>query len=476
MIKNPFDTTTNKNLMGERVVKTGPTVLYLRYGEILESKSKVYVLKKNQAIRLQSLQDHKDELDGTDKPSGFIWQVEGPCKFIPNKYTKVIKTVDAILIEPESGIYVQSIETNEKKLVVGPCAYLLNATEELYIKAYSDLEAAALSLSPYGSSEATVIRLQKGQVICVLDIDKHEKIICGPGSYILGPDEVLKVLNLSGGKPKVPRQIIAAKIELGPAFMSDLFEVRTKDNAALRLLLTYKWQFLVNEKESYLAFSLPDFVGYICNTLCSKIREEAAKYLFEEFHTNTVAIIRKSLFRDVELVHEDGVKENAHGLLFDEIKLLISEVDVKSVDPSNPEINRLLNQSIKSNMRIVCQKLELEASLNAQKESIKEEANIQKLRESFIDIQNENFSLDKVEKAKIEGAALIEEAKAKKEAHVLKETAKLHTQLYKMQKTIELLDSEAGDRYLEYLKVMNMKKIPQSWFINTDSKVSLGLM
>lgn len=101
--------------------------------------------------------------------------------------------------------------------------------------------------------------------------------------------------------------------------------------------LSYKWQFMVNQNDAHLVFSMPDFIGYACLTLCSKIREEAAGYKFEEFHIGTVSILRKALFTKHIF---NGVE--IEGMYFDGIKLLISEIDVKSMVPVNSEINALL--------------------------------------------------------------------------------------------------------------------------------------
>lgn len=325
VIKNPFDVKEKKYKMGQREVIVGPRALCLNYSEsIEEDKRKVHILSKNQALRLMALADHED------KAAGSIWQVVGECRFIPNKYTQVLKPINAIMINEGEGIYVKNVETSAKKLVKGPCAYLLEANEELYNKPYSDMERQALTLPAQATYEATVVRLQKGEIMCVLDAEKNEHMLAGPLNYLLSPEEAVKVLWLSAGKPKKPKQIKAAKIRTGPDFMSDRFEVRTKDNAQLSLLLTYKWEFLVDKEESFKVFALPDFIGYACTTLCSRIREEAAKFTFEEFHGKTVGLIRKCMFQDHDVaIGKSGKRVKAHGLLFEEQKLLISEVDVK---------------------------------------------------------------------------------------------------------------------------------------------------
>jgi major vault protein len=413
--------------------------------------------------------------DHDGKQAGTVWQVVGECKFIPNKYTEVLKPINAIQISDGEGIYVKNVETSAKKLVKGPCAYLLEANEELFHKQYSEMERAALGLGAQATYEATVVRLQKGEVMCILDAEKNEHILVGPVNYILDPEEHVKVLYLSAGKPKKPKQIKVAKVRIGPDFMSDKFEVRTKDNAQLSLLLTYKWEFIVDKSEAYKVFALPDFIGYSCTTLCSRIREEAAKFTFEEFHSKTVGLIRSVLFQDHIVSNTKGEKSKVHGLYFDEIKLLISEVDVKEVTPVNDEINNLLNQSIKSNMIIVCNKMEQDANLKSQKEKIKTSAEIQKLRQNLIDIQNENMSLEKIENAKIEGQVQILKAKAQKEAEELKKHAKAKIELDRMKSIINLLNTEAGEKYLELLRAQNFAAIKQNWYVSSDNKVALPL-
>lgn len=138
----------------------------------------------------------------------------------------MIRQVNPIVIKENTGIYVRNIETSQKKLVRGPCGYLLKATEELYTKQFSEMERAALKLDSYGTYWATTVQIEKGEVICILDAEKNEHLICGPQTYMLDADECLKCLWLSAGKPKRPKCIQCAKVRIGPDFTSDKFEIR----------------------------------------------------------------------------------------------------------------------------------------------------------------------------------------------------------------------------------------------------------
>lgn len=130
------------------------------------------------------------------------------------------------------------------------------------------------------------------------------------------------------------------------------------------------------------------------------VREEAAKHNFENFHNATVAIIRKALFSDITVPDEDGVDKKYNGRYFPEVRFLVNEVDVKEVTPVNAEIYKLLNQSIKSNMIIVCKKMESAAEIDAAMQKVKAKAAISTLREKLVDIENANLRLEKLEKAK----------------------------------------------------------------------------
>ena len=123
--------------------------------------------------------------------------------------------------------------------------------------------------------------------MCAVDVENNnERILIGPLTYILVPQEtvkvsichsknslvtlssihlsVTKIVYLSSGKPKRPNMIKAAKIKLGPSFMSAIFTVRTKDKA--------------DQQSAHKVFAL---IRYSCPSLCSGISEEAARHNFE---------------------------------------------------------------------------------------------------------------------------------------------------------------------------------------------------
>lgn len=91
--------------MGERQVRVGPLEFALHYHEKIANDEihNVHILSDQEAIEIESQKDYDD------KPAGFRWQVRGPCRYVPGKYDKIVRKLTAILINQNSGIYVQVI-------------------------------------------------------------------------------------------------------------------------------------------------------------------------------------------------------------------------------------------------------------------------------------------------------------------------------------------------------------------------------
>ena len=73
------------------------------------------------------------------------------------------------------------------------------------------------------------------------------------------------------------------------------------------MLVTYKWQLLVDSKTAVDLYQTEDFVGVACRKMQSKIREAAAELKFAEFQNDTVRHLQQKLFvRDQELPDGKG--------------------------------------------------------------------------------------------------------------------------------------------------------------------------
>ena len=423
------------------------------------------ILNKNQYIFLQAIRDHQAEVQEEGKTvmkkfkAGEMRRVIGPTIYYANtNELKVGSTQTAVNVGENEAIYVRNLVSSELKTVRGPVSYFLDVDEELYSKPLSNQEYDALNIPRSATYNAYHINIQKNEVVCIINYKTgHESFIEGPKSMVMESNCGLRTLSISGGIPKVENAVTIAIVNKGPDFMSDKFCVRTKDNAVLDMELTYKWQFVVSEKpsdEEYEKIFSGDFIGYSCQSLRSRIRELASGHDFESFHKNASDILRKFLFKDYDWKFDDGTSTNLHGRFFREFSFLIFAVDVKELRPVDSEIALLLDSSIKSSMNIMCNKLQENAKNLAEKETIQSEIEFAKLKKNLIEIKISNSQKEKIEQAKIEAQAQIEREKAAHDSTSLLQKAKNELQIAEIKKTMDLLEGEKGDNYIEYLKLM----------------------
>eukprot|EP01080_Neovahlkampfia_damariscottae_P003362 gene3362-5909_t len=455
-VENPFDKTKSNYHMGEVEIRQGPAVFSLYPLEVLSaSVQDVIILNNSTGAVIQATQDFDD------KKAGEEWIIKGPTSYIPTVNEILIKIVPAINISQGEAIYVRNTRTSELKMIKGPTSFIPSVNEEEYHKKLSNEEYTALGIPKNASSRAYNLQIQKNEIVCVVDYLKNKnRYVIGPISLLLGPHEGVKVLNLAGGLPKEENQMKSAILRCGPDYFPDQFNVRTKDNAVLKITISYKWKFILDDEKLDKMF-MGDFVGYSCQSLRSRVRETSSQHNFEEFHTGAAKILRKSIFKkySIPTVFE-GKKETFEGIgrFFEEMQFFIFELDVKEIIPVDAEIASLLEESIKSNMTILCSKLSDTAQNEQEKERLLQECEIEELKHGLIKLENENLTNEILEKEKIQGDALIEKAKAEKEANEILLKSQNSLEIQTMKDKIELLKGTEGERYLEFMKISSINK------------------
>jgi len=278
-------------------------------------------------------------------------------------------------LDENEGIYVRDIKTGRVRAVIGE-TYMLTQDEELWQKELpkqvedlltrdalverniptrnqtSDKTQAATTTT---SSKPNVTKRDKSKLVtyrvphnaCVQIYDyksKKARIVFGPELVMLGPDEHFTLISLSGCVPKKPNQIQSLCLLLGPDFFTDVIVIETADHARLSLQLSYNWHFQINditdEKEAAKLFSVPDFVGDAAKAIASRIRGAVAGTQFDDFHKNSAQIIRTSVF---------GLDSNQHvreEFIFPQNNLVITSVDIQSVEPVDQRTRDALQKSV----------------------------------------------------------------------------------------------------------------------------------
>ncbi len=405
---------------GRKELRTGLCKFFLHPGESLEDGKikNIYVLGADEALLLSAVESFTDET-GTNRLAGSFWMIAGPRDYIPPVAVVVKEKRRAIPLDANEGVYIRNIRTGVVRAHIGK-TILLNEDEELWEKQLPPLVEELLGiprLTKIGKDSAggspTVARNKNSVVSCniphnalvqVYDYTtKRARVIFGPDQVMLMPDEEFTVVSLSGGKPKSPDVIKSLCLSLGPDFMTDIVVVETLDHARLQLQLSYNWEFdRVNIEKR--AFSVPDFVGDACKAIASRIRGVVAGETFDAFHKHSASIIRRAVFG-----------ERGH-LEFTANGLIVTNVDIHSVDPVDPKTREALTKSVQLAIEITTKSqeaaalqqatsLEQEAKGKLERQIIEDRCESEKERMKLLEIEASNAAVESTGASKAQSSA-----------------------------------------------------------------------
>lgn len=390
-------------------------------------------------------------------------------------------------LDDNEGIYVRDSKTGKVRAVVGQ-TYIINQDEELWDKQLpeqiekllsaevdplADRTARAHNKETKGRVKNQVVnyRVPHNAAAQIYDYKaKRARVVFGPDLVMLDPDEHFTQLSLSGGKPKRPNCIRSLCLLLGPDFMTDIITVETSDHARLALQLSYNWHFEVpkddNKADAAALFAVPDFVGDACKALASRIRGAVASVPFDDFHRNSARIIRSSVF---------GLDDNMKvkdSFMFKANRLIITNVDIQSVEPVDQRTRDSLQKSVQLAIEITtnsqeatarheAERLDQEAKGRLERQKIHDEAEAEKARTSLLELQSLSAAVEstgqakaeaqsRAESQKIEGQSAVEQAQLKAEAQNIEAENELH----------RINDARKGE--LEYIQSNNTLEIEKA--------------
>jgi len=446
VIVDPVDTETGKPRLGTRELRKGELSFFLRPGERLENGiQKIHILDSEEALLLRAREQFKD--GETTRRPGDRWMIHGPCDYVPPVNVEILESRRVIPLDINEGIYVRDVKTGRVRAVIGE-SYMLKIDEERWAK---DLPAVVQELlakegkpvNPKGQTEVVVYKAPHNTCVQIYDYkSKQPRVIFGPDLVMLGPEEQFTVLSLSGDKPKRPHVIKSLSLQLGPDFMTDIVIVETADHARLSLKLSYNWHFEVDREVPDKIFSVPDFVGDACKAIASRVRGEVALHSFDEFHRNSAKIIRTAVFG----VDEKGKIRNTFS--FSANSLVISNIDIQSVEPVDSRTRDALQKSVQLAIEITTRSQEAEARHEAErreqeargqleKYKLLNEAKAEESRKNLLQLQSQSATVEstgaataeakaQAARAEIQGQAAVEAARLNAEANKIKYKAELH--------------------------------------------------
>ena len=476
--------------LATKELRKGEMQFFLQPGEsLLNGIESVHVLGEDEALLLVAQEAFADSSggaalgeDGGSTGDGSLvgdvarrpgdkWMVYGPSEYIPPVEVEILERRKAIPLDENEGVYVRDTRTGAVRAVVGK-TYMLQPHEELWSKELtSEVEelieqqalgsvfidpakrgtgvskAAAMAAKARRDHTAVVqFRVPHNACVQVYDFKKKaSRVVFGPSLVCLMPDEQFTILKLSGDKPKRPNVIRSLCLMLGPDFMTDIVTVETSDHARLRLTLAYNWHFEVDkdggdEAESQKVFNVRDFTGDACKALASRVRGAVASESFDNFHKHSAKIIRGSVF---------GLKDGKVGdrLKFDANNLVITNVDIQSVEPVDKSTRESLQKSVQLAIEITTSSQEARARHDAhaeeeaakgrlERQKLKNQAEAEAERANLLRLQAESAAVEssgqataearaRAEAAQIEGTAAVKQAELEAQSLKIASEARL---------------------------------------------------
>jgi major vault protein len=489
IVVNPIDT-NGKPQLGLKEIRQGRRSFFLHPGEYLEPSiteiiddldekltrilqspdepitiRKSYMLQEQQALLLKAKENFQEIIDGDNitREAGQLWMIYGPREYIPRLELEVVEKRKAIPLDQNEGVYIRNLQTGELSLIRGPQAYMLAPYEVLWERKLPSIVEKILGAmatrftegrgntageavdllegkGPYyghrydaakyreHNSQALVFNIPQNGAVQLQDFKNNQsRVVFGPNLVMLGPDEEVTVLSLSGGVPKVPHRIKSLILLLGPDFMTDTFPLETADHARLKLKLSYNWYFDLdreNQAEALKLFQVPDFVGTACKAIASRVRSSVAGVNFDAFHRNSAEIIRRSVF---------GVDEAGNintELRFNTNNLVINNVDIQAAEPVDQETLASLQKSVQLAISITtnaqeaaarhdAERIEQEAKARLERQMIIDQAAAEAERRNLLEMSAENSAIEAVGQANAEARARTEASRIQGEASIL---------------------------------------------------------
>eukprot|EP01092_Planopodium_desertum_P003640 TRINITY_DN16774_c0_g1_i2.p1 TRINITY_DN16774_c0_g1~~TRINITY_DN16774_c0_g1_i2.p1 ORF type:complete len:845 (+),score=265.76 TRINITY_DN16774_c0_g1_i2:157-2535(+) len=429
IVLDPVDPDTGKQHFGRKDLRKGERSFFLHPGENLEKGIQdVEVLAFNEALLLRAKEEFTDSENKEKHEPGDLWLIKGPRDYIPPIEVEIVKRREAIPLDENEGIYVRNIKTG-KVTVVSGTSHLLEANEVLWEKQLTPVVEELLAKAENRKDARDPTRLvtyraPHNSAVQIYDFkEKKSRVVFGPKLVTLGPDEHFTVLSLSGDKPKRPHVIKDLKLLMGPDFMTDFVIVETADHAKLKLKLSYNWHFNVDtssEETSAKIFQVPDFVGDACKAIASSVRAVVAMHTFDDFHKKSARIIREAVFgKDEKGKIKDEYEFEANGLV-------ITNIDIQSVEPVDSRTRDSLQKSVQLAIEITTKSQEARARHEAERagqeargklerQKLEDEAKAEEARKELIQLEAESAIVESTGQALAEAQAKakVEEIQAK---------------------------------------------------------------
>jgi len=340
------------------------------------------------------------------------------------------------MLKPNEELFEKAFDAEiENLLYVDPMAQ----------RTMSYTEVQKLVIPPRDKTKVITYRIPSNMAVQLFDYKvKTNRIVFGPDLVLLGPNEVFTVLSLSGGRPKRADYKKSLAMLLGPDFMIDLVTVDTSDHARLNLQVSYNWQFDIDvnnytPEQALKIFSSSDYIGLACRRLASLIRGAIARVPFDAFHKHSATIIHNAVFHPDSEDSYTVPKDDIEPLRF-ENRLLITGIDIQSVEPADAKTRDALTLSVQlaieittksqeANARQDAEKREQEARGKLERQKLTDSAEAEKKKKDLLQLKADSTRVEATGRAVAEARASSLQKEIEAQAEVTQAENKAQAQL-----------------------------------------------
>jgi len=205
----------------------------------------------------------------------------------------------------------------------------------------------------------------------------------------------------------------------------------------------------------------------MCMAIASRIRGAVSAVSFDSFHKHSASIITTAVFG----VDSTGTAPNKE-LRFTANNLVVTSVDVRSVEPVDQRTRDSLQKSVTLAIEITTQSQEASAKREAERvdqeakgrlerQRILDEAEAEKARKALLTLQGESAAVESTGQAKAEATSRAEAARIEAEAAV--EAARLKAEAAKIEADSELDRLKAArDAEIQFMVEQNRLEVEKA--------------
>uniref|UniRef100_A0A8C7UWZ5 Major vault protein n=1 Tax=Oncorhynchus mykiss TaxID=8022 RepID=A0A8C7UWZ5_ONCMY len=432
-----------KPQLGQKRVCKGERSFFLQPGEHLEEGIQdVYILSEEEGLVLRAVEAFKDTQEqeeeeeeeeeraklsrrgGVQRRPGDRWMLRGPIEYVPPAAVEVMLRRQAIPLDENEGIYVRDIKTGKVRAVIGH-TYMLTQDEELWAKNLPQNVETLLA----STKDPLADRSDRSKEVEMKDRDKTKVV-----SY------------------RVPHNAAV-----------QVYDYREKKASNIGPLVHFDLKSPVDPSQAAALFSVPDFVGDACKAIASRVRGAVASVQFDDFHKNSNRIICSSVFGfDDKLAVRPSLR-------FHQNSLVISSVDIQSVEPVDQRTRDALQKSVQLAIEITtnsqeaaarheAERLEQEARGRLERQRITDQAEAERTRKELLELEALSAAVESTGAAKAEAQSRAEAARIQGEAAVNEAKLKAEAQRIEAEGELDRL-SKAREQELNYKSAMDRLEV-----------------